>query len=511
MAIGDAAAPASFVGEKRKLRKVLLRIDLILFSTCAIITLETLASTSSPGGQAIVWLLVTLLVFFVPYGLIVAELGSAFPLEGGPYEWSRLAYGRLAGSVTAFFYWVAQPIWLGGLLTATAVAGVDALIVSHPLGTVGEVVFGLVFVWAVIGGAILAMRFGKQIPNAGSILKFALTLLFVGLAIAFLVSRGKPAGTVTGSGFTPSLAGFLFLIGILMYNWIGFETATGASEEMVNPRRDIPKMVLRGGAITAAVYALFLIFILLVIPKSQLSTVSSFAATIARVNSVLGGATPWADKLIGVTLVIVLLSEGVVWIMGSDRIQAIAAIDGAAPGWMRRFTSFGTPIAVNLTSGFIGSVFVVLGFTITGGRLHSFFSVMLSLAVSTSTLSYLLVFPALTKLRRTRPDAQRPFQVPGGMAGAWTAVILTEAVAILTSVTFLWPGLINSWFGQSYSMESEWGVSRPFFEVTTLGTLLVLLGIAVAFWAIGKNNIRHGLAGENQQQELPSIGTEEVR
>ena len=42
-----------------------------------------------------------LLLFLVPYGMQTAELGAAFPLEGGPYEWARMAFGRAAGAVTA--------------------------------------------------------------------------------------------------------------------------------------------------------------------------------------------------------------------------------------------------------------------------------------------------------------------------------------------------------------------------------------------------------------------------
>src|SRR5712692_1543587 len=56
----------------------------------------------------------------------------------------------------------------------------------------------------------------------------------------------------------------------------------------------------------------------------------------------------------------------------------------------------------------------------------------------------------------------------GAAAGAWVA-----------AVTLLWPGAINSWLGQSYSVKASWGVSRIFFESVTLGALgaMVLLGI----------------------------------
>jgi amino acid transporter len=398
--------------------------------------------------------------------------------------------------MTALFYWIAQPIWLGGLLTATAVAAINSLIVTKPLGTASEIIFGIIFVWAVIAGAIIAMKYGKLVPNIGAVLKFILTLLFVGLAVAFLVTKGKPPGTLTPSGLAPSVTGFLALIGILLYMWVGQELATGATEEMVNPRRDIPRMVFGGGALTVATYVIFIVFILLVIPGSALTNVSSFTDTLSHVNGVLGSAQSWANTLIGILVVVVLLSEGVAWIMGSDRIQAVAAIDGAAPAWMRKFTSFGTPIAVNLTSGTVGTAFVILGFTLTSGKLAAFFSVMLGLAISTSTISYLFVFPSLLMLRRRYPGIERPFRIPGGTAGVAAAVILTEGVAFLTCLTFLWPGLVNAWFGESYSITAAYGVSRALFEGTTFGTLGVITCIGLAFWVIGQRQIRRGRAGE---------------
>jgi hypothetical protein len=54
--------------------------------------------------------------------------------------------------------------------------------------------------------------------------------------------------------------------------------------------------------------------------------------------------------------------------------------------------------------------------------------------------------------------------VPGGRVGAWAAVIITEFFVVVTVITLVWPGAINAWFGQSYSVKSVWGVSRPFFE-----------------------------------------------
>src|SRR5438067_12502480 len=107
-----ARAGTLVIQEKAKLRKVLGRLDLILFTACAIVGLDTVAFTASVGGQAITWLVVSFFLFLIPYGLLTAELGSTFPYEGGPYEWVKLAFGRLPGAITALLYWISNPIWI---------------------------------------------------------------------------------------------------------------------------------------------------------------------------------------------------------------------------------------------------------------------------------------------------------------------------------------------------------------------------------------------------------------
>ncbi|MGH9316405.1 MAG: amino acid permease [Thermoanaerobaculia bacterium] len=88
---GEAAAAAS--PTPPTLKRVLGYTDLVLFSVCAILTLDTLASAASMGVAWFSWWAITMVLFFVPYGLITAELGAAWPGEGGVYVWVREAFG----------------------------------------------------------------------------------------------------------------------------------------------------------------------------------------------------------------------------------------------------------------------------------------------------------------------------------------------------------------------------------------------------------------------------------
>src|ERR671930_2631833 len=471
------------VQEKAKLRKVLRRFDLVLFTACAIVGLDTVAFAASVGGETITWLVGSIVLFLIPYGLLAAELGSAFPYEGGVYEWVKLAFGRLPGSITAILYWLSNPIWIGGTLSATAIAAINAFVVNKPLGTGAEIAIGLVFTWVTVGVAIMAFRLGKWGPNIGTIVKVAVVGIFFVLVIAFLISKGQPTGTVGVADFKPSITGFLAVIGVIVFLWVGFELSNGASEEMINPKRDVPFMVLGSGLIAAILYGLTIVGILLVIPKAGLSNVGGFADAYNRVAGVLGSGENVLGPIFGIFIVITLFGSGVVWLEGADRTQAVAALDGAAPAWLGKFTR-------------VGSAFVVYIFTFTKGSLADFFSVAIALAISTATLCYTFMMLKLPILRRKYPDVPRPYRVPGGLVGCWICSILSELFVIVTGITLLWPGLIDSWFGQSYNMKENWGVTRTFFEVTTLGTFGAILLVGVVFWAVGRRNLRRGIAGE---------------
>ena len=495
--------PGAMGTEKAKLRRVLGRFDLVFFTASAIVGLDTVAFAASTGGQAIVWLAISFLIFLIPYGMLVAELGSAFPVEGGPYAWTRMSLGRLPGSIAAVLYWLSNPVWVGGTLTATTIATLNDFVFKKPLGTTAEIVVGLAFVWACTGLAIVALRIGKWGPNIGTIVKILAVGIFTVLFIAFLAQHGRPAGTVGGSDLKPSGTGFLAVVGVLTFLWVGFELSSGAGEEQVNPKRDVPIMILLSGGLGALLYGLVILGILLVIPKSALTGVTGFTDAYKSVATELGGAAHGFGYFFAAVIILTLIGSGSVWLEGADRSQAMAALDGAAPKWLGRFTSFGTPIAVNITSGIIGSAFVFFVFLAARGSLANFFTVMIALVISLATLCYLFMFPALIVLRRKYPDRARPYRVPGGTVGAWVAVILSEAFVVLAGVTLLWPGLIDRALGHSYSIQDSFGVSRAFFEWVTLSSFGAVIVVAVIFWAIGRRDLRAGLLTDTDLLDRP--------
>src|SRR2546423_2707802 len=154
------------VEEKAKLQKSLRRFDLVFFLICTLVGLDTIGAVAKNGAQGFTWLVFLGIFFFVPYGLLMAELGSAFPFEGGPYVWTRLAFGRFVAAIVTVLYWLSNPIWLGGTLTILAVAAFGEFFT--PLHGVAKLLFAAAFIWFAVVSAIVSFRLGKWVPSVGA-------------------------------------------------------------------------------------------------------------------------------------------------------------------------------------------------------------------------------------------------------------------------------------------------------------------------------------------------------
>jgi glutamate:GABA antiporter len=487
-----AVATVAAGEERKKFRRSVGRLDTAFLMLAAIIVLDTLGAVSSYGAQAFTWLIVMIVFFLVPYGLLTAELGSAFPEEGGPYVWVKLAFGRAAAAVVSVMYWVDNPIWLAGTLAVTAMATFSTFFV--PLSLAWQYVFGLIFVWAGIGTVIMALKFGKWVATAGAVVRVVLMALFTLTVVFYAIGHGVHG--FGGGAFKPTWAVFLLAAPILIFDLEGFELPSSASEELKNPRRDVPFAVLRSGIGTVLFYGVPILAILLVLRPAQLSSVGGFVDAMQTVFVVYGGHTTASGTVLtgagriladvcAIGVIFGLLSSGVVWLIGSDRTQAVAGFDGAAPRWMGYFSKrLGTPIGVNLLSGVVSTGVLVLALTLTSGNAAKYFSATLGLVISMVTITYVLIFPAVIRLRYKYPDAPRPYRIPGGTAGLWVVGILTTAWAAFTTVAVVYPGIGTA--SPDSSLPSGFAGQRVAYELSQIIPLAAMILIGLLFYALGR-------------------------
>lgn len=480
----------SEIGSSTRLRQELGRLDTVLMLVAAIVVLDTIGAVAVGGAQAFTWLVVASVLFFLPAGLVISELGSAFPKEGGPYVWTRLAFGRLAGSLTAFFYWVEAPVWLGGSLAITAVTVAGELVL--PLQGVWRYAFALGFVWLAIAAAVAPLRFGKRVPAAGAIAQFALLALFTVTVAVYAAKHGVHGFGL--SDFSPTWGVFLAVAPVLVYNLIGFEIPSNAAGEMRDPRRDVPAAIARAGAWTVALYSIPLLAILLVLPASEITSLRGFVDAMKAVFTVYGGSVSPTGAvtltgagaalggLAGLGFVWIIFANGLTWIMGASRGLAVACADGGGPSWLGRLSPrTGTPVRICLLSGGISTAVAVLAFAVSGEDAGKYFAAVLSLSIALIAIGNLAVFPSLVRLRHSHAAVARPFRIPGGRWAAWTCSALTTAWILLALVAVLWPGLGGG--GLPHGFEGH----RLAFELTLAVPLAVLTLAGLAFSACGRH------------------------
>ena len=470
--------------ERGKLIKSLRRFDMVFFTVCAFVGLDTLGTIAKSGPQGFFWLVLLAILFVIPYMLVMSEMGSAFCQEGGPYEWVKLSFGRFQGGLAAILYWVTNPLWVGGSLAFIATNAWSENISGIGSGTVGDYVFKLAFIWISIGVAIISLRYGKWIPNAGAITR-AVVLGFFSLTVIIYGFKHGAAGFGVHE-LWPTRAVFFGLVPILLFSLVGFELQNGAAEEMENPQKDVPLSILRSGIAGVLMYAVPVLCIILVLPAKAVTGIGGFISAVTIVfHGVYGGAAHALLILMTLCFILALVTSGAVWMIGSDRIQAVAAYDGAFFPYFGVFNrKLGTPVRVNVLSGIAASIFCIVALAAFNGGDNAKFVVVLDIAISTTLISYLWIFPAAVKLRYSHGHVQRPFTHPWGMAGIWVSTVMITFWVALGSWIGIFPDSLEKLFGVGYDFKGYWGVDRLTFEYLTIGTLavIVLVGI-LGYWA----------------------------
>ena len=487
------------VEEKKKLKKSFGRLDVLFFLLCTIVGFDTIGATAASGAEAFTWLIFLGLFFFLPYALLTSELGSGFPEEGGAYEWVKLAFGRRVAAVNTLFYWASNPIWVGGSLAFVALAAFNTFF--SPLTGFWAYAFQFAFIWVTIIAATVAVRSGKWLQTLGALVRIFVLGFFTLSVFIYAIKNG--VGGVGGDDFIPTYVGFIALVPILFFNYAGFEIPSNAGGEIQNPQQDVPAASFRAFVLSVLLYGGPILAILIVLSAAQVTSLGGFLDAIKSVYTVWGGTispggTPslsgfglFLGWISAVVVIIGVLTSAMAWLMGANRAYAVAALDGSAPKSMGRLSKDGTPIVTNIVTGIFATIIMILASTVVSGSAEAYFSAVLGLAISTTTISYIAVFPALVKLRYSRPDVARPYRVPLGLAGAWIVSILTTFWALLATVALVWPGFGIGWFGTAgdpAEVLADLGFAdqRLLFELTQIVPLVVVLVLGLVFYQMGE-------------------------
>lgn len=349
---------------------------------------------SAGYGRALVVLAITPLLWALPTALMVGELASAIPQEGGYYEWVRRALGP---------FWGFQEAWLSLAASVFDMALYPTLFVLY-LGRVwprlGDAHPALAVGVAVIASCVLWNLAGARAVGNGSLLLGVLLLApFAVMAVeAVLKPLGAPPGSAASAPHLPLVMGVL----VVMWNYMGWDNASTTAGEVENPQRTYPLAMLLA---VAAVTASYLIVVAAAWRTGIAPAAWDTGAWVLVATSVggrgLGLAVVAGGMLCGLGMMNAL-------VLSYSRVPMAMSLDGMLPRVLARIDPrTGAPWVAIVACALAWSLSLGLGF-----------ERLIELDVMLAGLSLVLEFAALIVLRVREPALPRPFRVPGGLAGA---------------------------------------------------------------------------------------------
>ena len=413
--------------------------DMTLFTVSAILLLDTLSASASIGVSSITWWVILSLLFFLPYGLISAELGTTYPEQGGIYAWVRDAFGARWGTRVTWLYWLNNVLWHASLYVLFA--GIFAQMFLPELSSTAKLIMALALTWLVIGLTTLSLSIGKWIPNIGAIVKLlAFAALIVGGITFAMSSDGTLANDFSIASFIPEWGSSTQYISTIIYGVLGFELMSSASEEMKNPARDVPRSILASGVIIFLAYILGTFAILAAVPVDQIDLVEGLVDTFHQLfgNSSIGRA---AALLIGTMVLITIISNALTWSIGANRAAAEAAIDGELPRFLAiENKATGAPVGAAISMGILITI-VLLAYGLMSGSNEDLFWSLFAASAVLFLLPYIGAVGAFYYARINDPDKHRPFRVAGGKPVALLITLICIGILALSTWLFMYiPG-----------------------------------------------------------------------
>ena len=355
---------------------------------------------------AITVLFVTPLIWSLPTGLMVGELAAAIPAEGGFYVWVRRAMGP---------FWGFQEAWLSLVASIFDMAIYPTLFVDYlgrlfPDFTAGwhkiAIAASLVLV------CLLWNLFGAKAVGTGSVLLGTLMLSPFVLITVYAFFRHLNVGAAP-----PAQGSFLTGILVAMWNYMGWDNASTVANEVANPQKTYPRVMLLTLAAITLSYVIPVLAVWHLHVQAEIWSTGSWASIATLVVG------PW----LGVALVgAAMISEFGTFnslVMSYSRLPVAMAEDGHLPKIFTRKLKNGAPwVAI-----------VILGVA-WAAALRLPFDKLIMLDLLLYGASLILEFLALIVLRIREPKLLRPFRVPGGIPGAIALGIGPTALLIIALV-----------------------------------------------------------------------------
>jgi len=468
-----SASPIPAADPKKQLRKAMGFWDVLLFNIATVLGPRWIAAAARNGTSSISLWVLAALFFFVPTALVISELSTRFPAEGGLYVWSKEAFGDFHGFVAGWTYWIYTVFYFPGLLLASV--SMSAYVVGAGGAELAKersflLAGSLLILFIAVGLNIIGLNIGKWLQNAGGVGTYVPLLILCGVAAVLWMHSGSVTH-FTAANMLPhwdwNTVNFWSQIA---FAFTGLELVSAMSEEIRDPSRTIPRAILGSGVMIAAMYIVGTLAVLSILPAGQVDPKSGVFQAITHGSGLL------RLGLLGV-IAALLVSAGNAGGVGSTvagiaRVPFVVGIDRYLPAAFGKIhPRWRTPhISILVQAGVSGAVLLASQINET---MEGAYQGLIDVAVILYFIPFLYMYAAAIKLagredRRTRPNT---VLIPGGKVGVWIAGGLGFAVTLASIIlSAIPPGEVANKF---------------VFELKIIGASLAAVGLGLVLYFRG--------------------------
>jgi basic amino acid/polyamine antiporter, APA family len=391
----------------------------------------------------------------IALALMFAALSRRLPADGGPYAYSRAAFGNVVGFFNAWSYWITA--WAGNAGIAVGWVLYVEVFINKGQNKLITILLVLVGLWLPAVINLSGVKNMGSVQMVTTVLKFA-ALLFVSIVGLFYIkSANFTPWNVSGQGAISAIGAGM---AIALFSYLGVEVASVAAGKVRDPDKNVPRSTVLGTIACAVVYILSLIAVFGIVPNGELQ--KSTAPFSDAVNTMFGGT--WAGYVMAVVVIISGFGALNGWTMICAEMPLAAAKDGLFPERFNRISKSGVPAFGIIASTVLASIAMAINYIGSGGA--EVFTTLVLMTGITSAIPY--AFSALAQIKWRIVDRR-------AMHGQRFARDMSVAVvALVFSILFIYYSRNTGASGFQY-----WA---PF----VLAGVALVLGIPVYFAQRGK-------------------------
>lgn len=384
------------------------------------------ASLAPYGGTSLIGWLVTA-TGSVLLALVFARLGRLHVAAGGPYAFTRLAFGDVAGFLVAWGYWIS--CWATNAALAVACVGyLDPFLPGIVRSPPAAAALAITLLWILTAVNARSVRTAGGVQAVTTLLK-TLPLLLVGL---FGLAALTPAHFAIAATSAPALGrDVIAVVTLTLWAFLGLECATIPAGNVRDPRRTIPRATLIGTLAAAVLYVLSTAGVMGVVPPEQLSASTAPFADAAR--SLFGES---AARLVAAGAVISCFGALNGWILIAGQMSLAVARDRLFPAVFARTNQRGTPVPGLVIASGLSTALIAANYS---ENLVALFTFIILLATLSVLIPY--VFCALASFVLPEADG-RPLSAGAAVIAGLGFVYALVAVGGAGAATVYWGFLL---------------------------------------------------------------------